>query len=83
MDTEKLHIAASGIFFLVAFFIMISVVNSSQAGSRLDAMAVSEQDQAGCDDGTLLYECSTKSPGNICELTKSGPELRFSDQCYD
>ena len=81
MDSEKIHLTATGLFFIIAFFIMLSFVSSIVGESRISAMAVSNDDV--CDDGTLPYKCSEISPGNACTLTKTGLELRFSDKCYE
>lgn len=78
---EMMHFYLSAAFILLGFFLLlILAVNDTDVD--LTGMVVFSGINH-CEEGSALWDCSDSSLGNRCVLTRDGPQLRFSEKCYE
>ena len=63
------------------FIVLMMLFINEPQDLKVTAMFVS--DRPLCSDSTPLGECSAKSLGNICEMSRNGPALVYSATCYE
>ncbi|MGM5483250.1 MAG: hypothetical protein ACQESF_07340 [Nanobdellota archaeon] len=81
MQKNKIHFYLSSALMLLGLFVLLAMFLQEPEALEVDAMFVSES--VHCNDGTLAGECSSESLGNMCKITKQGPKLEFSPECYN
>ena len=81
MKANDLHHVLSMALIVLGFFILLLLF--VQGPSKFNPTAMFIADTPRCDDNTELGYCSYSNPGNSCQMTRQGPELRFDGHCYD
>lgn len=78
--TQKMHFYLSSGFLIFGLFLLMGLFLQNPSGGDINAMFVSETVE--CEDGTPAGECSQEHIGNMCKITKKGPRLQYSPECY-
>ncbi len=81
MEREISFFYLASAILVLGFFLLFGLFIVEPFNLNVDARIVGEKQF--CEDGTEVGECSEERLGNACKLTREGPDLRFSEKCYE
>jgi hypothetical protein len=81
MENEKNHFYLSALIIIVGFFCLFILIIIPTNDLKISGMVAKEKN-VYCEDLTPLNKCSLDSIGNKCVMSKQGPRLEMSIDCY-